>query len=110
MSIPLDELTKVIQNTDGMGLSHHTYEDIGRFTVFPEKHWKRMFPGASFGTLEKDTYARNKTWGVMHREEAIRITNELSKLTLPHERTIDYAEIAKTFSNKQVKEELLQND
>jgi hypothetical protein len=59
-----------------------------------------MFPSNSFGTLEKDTYERNNTWGVMHREEAMRITNELSKLTLPHQRSIDYAQVAKTFTNK----------
>lgn len=110
VSIPVDEVKQVVQSIDGTGLSHHTYEDIGRFTIFPERHWKRMFPRGSFGTLEKDTYSRNQTWGIMHREEAMRITNELSKLTLPHERAVDYAQVAKTFTNKQVKEELLQNE
>jgi lipopolysaccharide biosynthesis regulator YciM len=60
-----------------------TYEDIGRFTVFPDNHFKRMFPRKPFGTIAEDDYARNKTYGIMTREEGLRITNELHRLTLP---------------------------
>ncbi len=34
--IPADEFGKVIMNVEGDGLSYHTYEDIGRYTVFPK--------------------------------------------------------------------------
>jgi len=82
-SIPLSLLHELIISVEGDGFSHHTFEDIGKFTVFPENNWKRMFPRKSFGELEKDTYSRSKTWGVMHREEAMRMTNEMNRLTLP---------------------------
>jgi hypothetical protein len=106
-TIPLSLLHELIVSAEGDGLSHHTFEDIGKFTVFPENYWKRMFPRRSFGSLEEDTYSRNKTWGVMHREEAMRLTNEMNRMTLPSERKVNYGEIAHTYTNKQVKAELL---
>lgn len=70
---------------------------------------ERMFPRKVFGTLKKDDYDRNGTWGVMCREEGIRITNELHRLTIPSERNVPYNEIA-TWSNGQVKEEILTDE
>ena len=35
----------------------------------------------------------------MTREEGLRLTNELSRLTLPKDRRIDYSEIATTLTN-----------
>lgn len=29
---------------EGKGLTYHTYDTIGKYTVFPKSHWKRMFP------------------------------------------------------------------
>lgn len=75
---------------EGDGISYHTFEDVGRYTVFPDPMFKRMFPSKAFGNLEKDEYAINRTYGVMAREEGLRITNELARLTLPHERKMDY--------------------
>ena len=75
---------------DGSGLSYHTFEDIGRYTIYPEKMFKRMFPSKAFGNFEKDEYEMNKTYGNMTREEGLRITNDLSRLTLPSERNINY--------------------
>lgn len=66
-----------------------------------------MFPRRAFGQLEEDTYSKNKTWGVMHREEAMRMTNEMNRMTLPSQRSVNYGEIAHTYTNKQVKAELL---
>lgn len=45
----------------------------------------------------------------MTREEGLRITNELHRLTLPSERKIPYTDIA-SWSNNQVKETLLADD
>ena len=42
-----------------------------------------MFPSNPFGVLKEDTYVKNKTWGIMTREESLRLTHELGKLTLP---------------------------
>jgi hypothetical protein len=50
--IPADEMAKVIMSVEGDGLKYHTLEDIGRYTVFPERHWKRMFPNQMFGNYE----------------------------------------------------------
>jgi len=53
-----------------------------------------MFPRKPFGTLKEDDYDRNKTYGIMCREEGLRITNELHRLTLPSERNIPYNLVA----------------
>lgn len=57
--IKQDEIARVIQSVEGDGLSYHTYEDIGRYTVFPEHQFKRMFPTSLFGNYDKDEYERN---------------------------------------------------
>lgn len=87
LQIPSDEIGRVIMSAEGDGLSYHTFEDIGRYTVFPKKHWKRMFPEEKFfGNYKNDEFSYNETFGIMTREEGLRITNELSRLRLPHER------------------------
>lgn len=52
LTISGEEISWVVQTVEGDGLSYHTYEDIGRYTVFPENHFKRMFPSKAFGRLE----------------------------------------------------------
>ena len=104
--MPLERLSEIVQSKSGDGLATQTYADIGRYIVFPERHMERMFPRKVFGTLKKDDYDRNSTWGVMCREEGLRITNELHRLTTPSERSIPYKDIA-TWSNAEVKEEVL---
>jgi len=94
LQISTTEYGKVIQSIHGDGLSHHTYMDIGRYTVFPETMHKRMFPSVMFGRYEKEEFSANSTFGIQTREDALRLTNDLSRLTLPSERNIDYATIA----------------
>ena len=91
--IPTSEYSKVIMNIEGDGVRFHTVEDIGRYTVFPKNHWKRMFPTDDFGNIEKDEVQYNDAYGIMTREEGLRITNELARLRLPHERNINYKEM-----------------
>lgn len=107
--MPLGRLTEIIKDKNGDGIASHTYTDIGTYTVFPERHMERMFPSKVFGTIKKDDYERNQTWGVMCREEGIRITNELHRLTIPSERNVPYNDIA-TWSNAKVKEEILTDE
>jgi hypothetical protein len=45
----------------------------------------------------------------MCREEGLRLTNELSRLTLPSERSVDYLSIMK-MSNTDVKENVLKDE
>lgn len=92
--IPADQYFKVIQSIHGDGLAYHTYSDIGRYTVFPENMAKRMLPNVMFGRYKKDEYDLNKTLGIQTREEGLRIANDLARLTLPKERSIDYTKIA----------------
>ena len=104
------EFANVVQSIHGDGLSQHTFEDIGRFTVFPKAMTERMFPSIMFGRYKEEEYDRNAgTFGVQTREEGLRITNDLARLTLPHERKIDYEQIA-AMSNSLVKEEILQDE
>ena len=49
-----------------------------------------MFPGDSFGTLVDDDYSKNRTYGVMAREEGLKLANEFARRSLPHERAVDY--------------------
>jgi hypothetical protein len=96
---------------EGDGLSYHSFEDIGRYTVFPEGHWRRMFPEENFfGNYHRDEFQYNQTFGVMTREEGLRITNELSRLRLPRERKIDYNQILGLESGRAVKETLLKEE
>ena len=102
-------ILSVIQDKDGDGLSNQTYKVIGRYIVFPESHWKRMYPRKSFGIVDTEDYERNKTHGIMCREEGLRITNELHRLTVPSQRNLPYAQMA-TWTNAHVKEEILTDD
>ena len=58
--MPLGRLTEIIQSKDGDGIATQTYKDIGRYTVFPERHMERMFPIKAFGNLKKDDYDRQQ--------------------------------------------------
>lgn len=75
-------------------MSYHTYIDIGRYTVFPQSMRKRMFPSVMFGRYEKEEFSRNETLGIQTREEGLRLANDMSRLTLPHERSVNYPQIA----------------
>jgi hypothetical protein len=43
-----------------------------------------------FGNYEDDEHEKNETDGIMTREEGLRITMICARLTLPHQRKIDY--------------------
>ena len=107
--VPIDEFGRVISSVDGDGLSYHTFEDIGKYTVFPLRHWKRMFPDECFGNYIKDEYQYNKTYGIMTREEGVRITNELARLSLPKERQFDYTKLL-SYENTEVKHEVIKDE
>ena len=108
-SLNASDMARVIMNMDGDGLSYHTFEDIGRYTVYPENMFRRMFPTRTFGRYEEEEYKNTRTFGIMTREEGLRITNDLARLTLPHERNMDYNQIV-TYENSQVKQDILQDE
>ena len=101
---------RVIMSAEGDGLSYHTFGDIGRYTVFPKQHWQRMFPGKMFGNYENDEFQYNDTFGIMTREEGLRITNELARHRLPSERKIDYNQILGFETGTAVKEAILNDE
>ena len=109
LKIPIDEYHKVIQSVHGDGLRYHTYQDIGRYTVFPEAQVKRLVPSVMYGRFREDEFSKNETYGIQTREEGLRITNDLSRLTLPKDRSVDYGQIAR-MTNGQAKEEILQDE
>lgn len=50
-----------------------------------------MFPSIMFGRYEREEYEHNgKVLGIQTREEGLRITNDLARLTLPKERNVEY--------------------
>lgn len=107
MTISRQEMGDVLLSLEGDGLSFHTFEDIGRYTIFPDNMFKRMFPSKAFGRFEADEYNINKVWGTMTREEGLRLTNELSKLTLPSERSVNYKNIVDIGSNTEIKKQVI---
>ena len=90
-------------------MSYHTYQDIGRYTVFTDAQMKRMFPSKLFGRYHEDEYSRNQTFGIQTREDGLRLTNDMARLTLPHERSVNYVAIA-SMANADVKQEILQDE
>ena len=96
-----------ISSIDGSGIRYHNFADIGKYTVFPEQYRKRLFPSKCFGRIDETDVAYSETLGVMCREQGLRLTNDLARLTLPKDRSVDYGEIAHKMSNSTVKQELL---
>lgn len=110
VTLHVSEYSHVIQSIYGDGISDHTYKDIGRYTVFPEAMKNRMFPSIMFGRYEEEEYKHNgKVLGIQTREEGLRITNDLARLTLPKERNVEYEQIA-AMSNHLVKEEVIKDE
>jgi hypothetical protein len=102
-------VTNIVRSADGDGLSTQNFQDIGRYTCFPENHWRRMFPRKAFGKIEKQEHTRNDTFGIMTREEALRFTNDFARLTTPAERSLPYKDMV-TWKTAQLKEEILHDE
>lgn len=108
---PADEIKKSISNIEGAGIRYHTYSDIGRYTVFPKQMRNRLFPTKVFGQIEKDEVQDSGSLGLMCREQALRMTNDLARLTTPKDRNIDYLKLAHEMQTAtDVKIELLQDE
>jgi hypothetical protein len=99
----------VVKSRDGEGIATQNFQDIGSYTVFPDTYWRRMFPRKGFGKIEAEDYARNKTFGIMTREEGLRITNDLHRITTPEERSLPYQDMA-TWGIEQIKEDVLHDE
>ena len=76
-------------------MKYHTYQDIGRYTVFTKGQTKRLVPNVMYGRFREEEFSKSNTYGIMTREEGLRITNDLSRLTLPKDRNINYPDIAR---------------
>ena len=62
-----------------------------------------------YGRYREEEFSVNETYGIQTREEGLRITNDLSRLSLPQQRDIDYKRVA-AMTNAQAKEEILQDE
>lgn len=89
-------MKNIIWSTDGKGMSYHTYDTIGKWTLFPKTHWKRMFPRDSCGMFDQNDFKKNETYGLMCTEESLKIAYDLSRRSLPSSRKIDYANLIKS--------------
>jgi hypothetical protein len=87
------ELKGVISGTDGDGFKYHTFADLGKFTLFPQSVRDRIFPSRCYGRIDMTDVEHSKTLGVQCREESLRLTNDMARLTLPSERQVDYLRI-----------------
>lgn len=66
-----------------------------------------MFRRRGFGHIEEQDYKRTDTFALMTREEGLRITNDLQRLTIPTQRNVDYNQIARDLTNYDVKEDII---
>lgn len=88
------EMKELIYSAEGKGLSYHTYDTIGKYTLFPDSHWKRMFPRDSCGNFDNiDFKERPQFKGLMCTEEGLKLTNNLAYGSLPSQRNIDYEKL-----------------
>ena len=83
-------IKQIFSSLDGDGFRYHTFEDVGRFTMFPESFRKRIFPSSYYGRIHETDMEYSGLLSVMAREEGVRLTNEFHRLTLPGERKVDY--------------------
>jgi len=77
--------------------------------VFPEAQVARLVPNVMYGRYREEEFKMSRSYGIQTREEGLRITNDLSRLTLPKDRNVNYQEIAR-MTNAQAKEEILQDE
>jgi hypothetical protein len=91
----LEDIRNSVHSWDGQGLSYHTYDTIGKYTIFPRSHWKRMFPRDSCGHFDANDFRNNEIFGIMCTEEGLKLTYDLARLTLPKQRNVDYEELIK---------------
>ena len=103
----INDFRLTVNSTDGSGTKYHTFSDIGRYTVFPDQARKRMFPARVFGRVDEDEIVHTGKLALMCREQGLRITNDLARLTLPGERNVDYSQIAHSMSAREIKDDLL---
>lgn len=93
----MDAMTSIL-DWEGKGLKYHTFDSIGKTTVFPEGHWKRMYPSISPGKWDEH-HAKGGLYGVATPEEGLRITYDLARMTTPDEREVDYAGLHRKVAN-----------
>jgi hypothetical protein len=94
---------KLFITIDGRGISYQTYDDIGRYTYFPQELTDELFPFKTYGRYNEE-YKRTGLYSIMTREEGLKLANSFSNITLPSERNINYEAILNGFFN--FKEEL----
>lgn len=73
--IMVKDLQKSILDFEGEGFSYHTYDSLGKFTVFPDKIWKEKFPT---WTYLDQMHQKSFVYGLMCKEEGLKLTYELS--------------------------------
>lgn len=62
-----------------------------------------------FGRYEQEEFEKTGVFSLQTREEGLRLTNDLSRLTLPADRNVDYERISK-MSSGDVKMYVIQDE
>jgi len=71
---------------------------------------KRVFPSKAYGRIDEDEVKHTQAMGIMCREQGLRITNDLARLTKPSERNVDYGQMAHTMKSTDIKRDLLDDE
>ena len=94
----------IINDYDNNHFNNHTYASIGKYSIVPFMEVNKCFPDNGFGKFQNDDYPQENIFGVMCREEGIRITNLLKMIKTDDDLNLPLKEI---FENKvNFKEEL----
>jgi len=91
-----EQFQEMVASNEGLGLSYHTYDTIGKYTLFPKSHWKRMFPRESCGLFDFNDFKMKQIYALMCTEEGLKITYDLARRTLPKNRNVDYEHLIKS--------------
>ena len=91
-AMDVSQIMNLFSSNDGKGLSFHSVDEIGRYTLFPMSHSKENFPSGAYGNYYEE-YKKTNLFSIMCREEGLKLANTFSNITLPSERNVDFEAI-----------------
>lgn len=81
------ELIKdMFSSVNGSGLINHSYDDIAKYTYFPNKLKDELFPFGCYGDYMKLEFEKTKLFSIMCREEGLKLANTFANIQTHEER------------------------
>jgi hypothetical protein len=80
------DLREITSSVNGTGLKYHTYADIGKYVFFPFEKRNEYFPFGCYGEYMKKEFNLTQLFGIMCREEGIKLAHAFSNIKTHEER------------------------